>query len=84
MYYSEPKTNCTVLAEKTISGVIIDGTTKTYTVKAIEVHDAGTEGRFVVCINGRINRWYAMERPAMLCVKKALVGYYGFSYGEPF
>ncbi len=83
MNYPEPKTNCTVLATKTISGVIIDGTTKTYTVKAIEVHDAGTEGRFVVCINGRINRWYAMERPALLCVKKALVGYYGFSYGEP-
>lgn len=75
----------TVLASKTICGTTVFGKHVRYTVEAIHNPESrDLQGRWTVAINGKVCRWYAMERPAVRCVERARVGAYGISFGEAF
>ena len=74
------------LATRTVTGIhTLTGKTLTYTVDAIEDTEKEVDrGRWMVLVNGRPTRWYGMEKPALRCVRKAIVGGYGLSFGEAF
>ena len=76
----------TTLASKTVTGIhSLTGKTLTYTVAAVLNSDSpDIYGRWIITLNGKAIRWYAMEAPALRCVRKACVGAYGISFGEAF
>ncbi len=76
----------TTLTTKTISGIhSLNGKTLNYKVDAIRNDNSrDLQGRWIVAVNGRAIRWYAMESAALRCVRKAVVGAYGISFGEAF
>ena len=73
------------IATKEISGVTTFGKKVAYKIEAvINPESRDLQGRWVVMLNGKPIRWYAMESPALRCVRKAHVGMYGISFGESF
>ncbi len=74
------------LATRTVNGIhTLTGKALTYTVDAIEDTEKEVDrGRWMVLVNGRPIRWYGMEKPALRCVRNAIVGGYGISFGEAF
>lgn len=74
------------IATKTVTGThSLTGKRLTYTVAAVFNPDSpDLQGRWFITINGKACRWYAMEAPALRCVKKAKVGAYGITFGEAF
>lgn len=74
-----------VIATKTVTGThALTGKALTYKVDAVHNPESLLEGRWTVVINGKTSRWYAMESAALRCVRKAIVGMYGISFGEAF
>lgn len=76
----------TVIASTKVTGVhSLTGKTLKYLVEAIfNPESRDLQGRWMVAINGKVCRWYAMESPAVGCVNRAKVGMYGITFGEAF
>lgn len=74
------------IATKKISGIhSLTGRQLSYTVEAIyNPESADLQARWIVAINGKPSRWYAMQSAAERCVRKAKVGAYGITFGEAF